>query len=166
MSSTDVSTDYVEQFNRAVAEITQPLVEQYENLDRTIKEREVEIVSMRKARTQLRGMLRSINPELVPTVSKNGKRKQFAKDKNVAEHKVVRFSEWLQAHAEEINASGGIHASGIINSNGTVLHDDWDPEIMNNQSALSKAFQMLHDRGIVRLDHRGNGGAKYYKVVV
>jgi uncharacterized protein YdcH (DUF465 family) len=169
------TVDYVEQFNETIAQITQPLVQQYDEINREIeakereferirKEQQQEIATMRKARTQLRGMLRSINPELAPTISKNGRPKRNP-GKNVAKEKVDAFAAWLQTRAHEINEAGGIYASGIINSKNEVVRDDWTVDIAH-QSGISKALVALHDRGVVRLDHTGNGGAKFYKVVV
>jgi hypothetical protein len=159
-----------EQLAAEIASITQPLVAHFNRIDGEIKSKERELSELRAARTQLRGVLRGIDPELVPPAyQSNGKKKDQRNrsgDKNVAQHKLDALLAWFQTHSERINGQGGIHASGIINGNGVVVIDFWDPEIgIANQTGLSKALVTLHDRNLLRLDHLGNGGAKFYKVV-
>jgi len=173
MSAVDRLTEPTlqERLAAEIASITQPLVNHFNQIDHEIKSKEKELSELRAARTQLRGVLRGIDPELVPPAyqsngKKGGKRDRSGQDKNVAAHKLDAFGAWMKEHAETINGQGGIHASGIIDGSGTVRIDYWDPEIgIGNQSGISKALAVLHEQGIARLDHMGNGGAKFYKVV-
>jgi hypothetical protein len=154
--------DYLAQMQEEVTRLTQPLLDQYNGLDGEIKKREREIVSMRKARTQMRTMIRAINPELIPV---NGKPKKKGVEGAPSGERLDAFTDWLRENADEIDARGGVHASGLRNDKGGTEWPTYPQDLIGHQSGISKALQVLHDRGIVRLDHVGNGGAKFFKVV-
>jgi hypothetical protein len=158
MSVTQV--DHIARLQQEMAAITKPLSDHYAELERTIAGMETELNALRKARTQLRQTLRAIDPELVPT---NGKKKLPAAKKHSGATLKLTM-EWLSARRDEIDAMGGIHASGIVNGHGELLRPDWDVPI-TSQASVSAALRQLHDQGFLRLDHLGNGGARYFKVV-
>lgn len=160
------ATTHADRIQQELAAITQPLVDHYEELDRDITAMQKDIIDLRKARTQLRNVLRGIDPSLVPTYHSNGKKKKPDTQYN-NEETLGALTTWMQEHRDEINAEGGVHASGILDANGKNRRPDFNgAEIgIRNQSKLSAAMRMLHEQGVLRLDHTGNGGAKFYKVV-
>lgn len=157
----------VEQLQLEIHEIAAPLVARYEQVKRDIDQRAAELDDLRKARTQLGKVIRNIDPTLIepPNYKSNGKKKKGGPGGGVSAERIERFANWLRENASAINAQGGVHASGIIDGNGIVRFPGYEVEGVNSQTIISKCFQALHDQGIVRLDHMGNGGAKFYKVV-
>lgn len=151
-----MSTTHIERLQAELAEITQPLVSHYNELDATIKTMEHEIIDLRKARTQLRTTIRSIDPDLIPVAQSNGKKKLDVRALNVARERLDDLTAWLHERKEELNANGGFHVSG--------LERNYD-NLPSHSATLSAAIRVLHEEGILRLDHSGNGGAKFYKVV-
>ena len=102
--------------------------------------------------------LRRVDPELAPSLypgRTTGPKKSGAS--NPSEAKVEAVLEWLREHRDEVNANGGIHSSGMV------ARDDYD--VIPTQSGTSKALAILRERKLVRLDHTGTGGSKYFKVV-
>jgi len=155
-------TDHVQRLQEEMAAITKPLSDHYAELDRTCNQLEGELNALRKARSQLRKTLRAIDPELIP---KNGKGKSQRDVITTSKTRIDALTAWFQERRGEINAAGGIHASGIISEKEGLTRDDWDATLPQNQASLSAGMRDLHSLGVLRLDHTGNGGAKYYKVV-
>lgn len=153
--------DYLVQMQEEVARLTQPLLDQYNALDAEIKKYEARVSAMRRARTSMRTMIRAINPELIPV---NGKKSGKNPGNQVSAKRLASFEQWLREHSEEIDAAGGVYASGLVSAKGKIVWPGYDADL-RHQSAISKALATLHDRGVLRLDHLGNGGAKYFKVV-
>ena len=161
MSTTHV--DHLARMREEMVSITKPLTDHYAELEKTIAEMTVELDQLRKARAQLARTLRSIDPELVPSNGR-GRPKTLGNTNPSSPATLKALTDWLQARRDELNANGGIHASGIINGRGEITREDWDLPI-RNASKLSQALRTLHDQGVIRLDHTGSGGAKYFKVV-
>lgn len=161
------TSELVTQLQEEIDAIAAPLVARYEQVKRDIETRTAELDELRRARTQLARVIRNINPSLIepPTFRINGKKKKSGPGGGIAPERVERFANWLRQNRDAINAQGGVHASGIIDGNGIVRFPGYEVEGVNSQTVISKCFQILHDQGVVRLDHMGNGGAKFYKVI-
>ena len=62
----------------------------------------------------------------------------------------------LHEIASEVNGDGGFTVTSLRRDHGFSNYP---------QSTLQKAIAVLYERDLLRLDHRGRGGAHYYKVV-
>ena len=141
-----ISESYTERLERDLRAITEPLMQQLKDIDGEIEGMTKELSELRAHRTKLVTIARQIDPELAPVKKVQSKAGPTVSDKMVGE-----VLDWLKEHRAEID----FHASGLM-ANG------YD---VTSASQLSKALGVLHDRGLIRLDHMGKGGAKFYRVV-
>lgn len=136
-----------ENLDAALREVTQPLVAQFHEINLEIEVREEELKELRAARLRLTTIIRQIDPELAPK-KVNAKKPAIP----VSEELVGNVLGWLN---ENLNGDE-FHASGLMN------RQDFD---VTSASQLSKALNVLHDRGAIALARMGKGGAKFYRVV-
>jgi hypothetical protein len=141
------NTDAVES---ALDALAGPLRLQLGELDALILQEREELSKLSSTRSKLQKALALIDPEVVPA-----KKKYSARDKGVAPETLANIENWILVRKGELNANGGFSAPDLFRSHGFDLVSD---------ATLSKALGLLHERGAIRLDHRGNGGAKVYKV--
>ena len=134
--------------------VARPLYERLLLLDEEVELRETELAEMKKARTQLRNVVKGIAPELLPEPEKPKKRN--TNDWTPKADKVQAFHEFLLAHRDELNGNG-FHAAGLT--------AQFKHELPIAYSSVHKALNALHDQGVIRLDSTGTGGAKFYKLV-
>lgn len=155
----DTAVDYAARLQQQLASMTQPLVDQYKELDAEIQRREEELKAIRATRSQLRTIVRGISPDLVPHGNrKNGKKtKKTSGSLGPSADRIKAFGEWLQEHRETLNEDG-FWASGLVK------HPDIEASGIEHQSGISKALNALHEQGLVTLDRIGRGKSKVYKV--
>lgn len=165
-----------ERLGRELDQLLAPLREHYAEVDNEIeriqKEVEVfvarkqaEIAELRKTKGRIRSLIRTQEPsfDLKSYKKPNGhkKKKQSGTwEPDLKNARVVRVSEWLQEHAEEVNAMND--GTGFYVTNLITVYDDI-PE--KQQSALNKICRVLHDGGVLRLNSIGAQRQRYYKVV-
>ena len=124
----------------------------------------VELEELRELRTELRRGLIAVDPEYAEAqrkaredAHKNGKSKRSpnvgTNGKPVSAELVARTEQFLRAHRDE-------YPDGFIASELARAH----PDEVAVQSTLGWAFRALHERGVIRLDRRGRGGSKVYKL--
>jgi hypothetical protein len=145
-----ISESYTERLEKDLKEITGPLVQQLKDIDGEIEEMTTELSELRAHRQKLVTIVRQIDPELAPP-----KKVYPAKSKSlvpVNEETVEGVLAWVKLHKN----GDEFYASGLKR----------EPHFPNvSQSQLSKALNVLHDRGQIRLVRSGSGGSKYYKTV-
>lgn len=164
------ATDHLARLAEEVREITQPLVDHMNEVDEEIKTKQEELQALRDARSQLRAIVKGIDPALVPPLyKKNGKPKTKPTKKagsEVAADTLAALTEWVQERREELNGNGGFRAVDIH------PREDFTLDGLAHVSRVNKTLALLHDQGVLRLDrwirgkdlpHRPTG--KFYKVI-
>ena len=127
--------------------ILAPLRETLETLDTAIAEHEEAIKTLKQQRAKPARILAAA--ERTPVKPGPKPKASGGANHSVSPEKLDALHEWLVA-----NTNGEpFHASGI---------DRRDDFTLMSQATLSHALAMLADRGVLRLDHRGSGGAKFY----
>lgn len=144
-----LTESYTERLDRDLRAMTAPLMEQLRDIDGEIEGMVKELSELRAHRTKLVSIARSIDPELVPKKVYPAKSKSLVP---VREEMVEAVFTWLQ---QNLNGDE-FYASGLM------AREDFD---LTSQSQLSKAINVLHDRGLITLTRQGTGGSKHYKVV-
>jgi hypothetical protein len=144
-----ISESYTERLDKDLRAITAPLMEQLKDIDGEIAGMVKELAELRTHRTKLVAIVRSIDPELVPKKVYPAKSKSLVP---VSEEMVEAVFTWLQ---QNVNGDE-FYASGLM------ARDDFN---VTSASQLSKAINVLHERGQIRLVRSGSGGSKHYKVV-
>lgn len=127
-----------------------PVRERVTAIDLLIAEREAELKDLRAARRDAVKIIGVLDPRPAPA-----KQKTSPNGKVIATATLERVAEWLRAHADELNA-GGFSAPSLLEEHGFDLV---------SRATTNHALTALHADGRIRLDRRGRGGAKFYKVV-
>ena len=89
--------------------VARPLYERLLLLDEEVEQRETELAELKKARTQLRNVVKGIAPELLPEQEKPKKK---SSDWQPKADRVAAMHEFLLDHREELNGDG-FHAAGL-----------------------------------------------------
>jgi len=151
---------------RQLADLASPLRSQLEQVERGIEIRMEELEGLRELRTELRRALTTFDPVYAEAqrkaredAHKNGQTKRSpnvgTNGKPVSGEMIERIEKFLRAHRDE-------YPDGFIATQITREHRG-DP-LLPSQSTLSFAFRAMHDQGILRLDGRGQGGSRIYKL--
>lgn len=151
MSVIDLTPEAVRE---RIAELSAPLREQYEAVEEAIAEKNAELLNLRELRTDIVRALSAVDPTF-----KTAKQTEIAARKNgghkkneVSAERVNIVLEFIREHVDEFPE--GFTATSLERiSPGT------------SQSTFAKALAVLHSRGDIRLDHRGRGGANFWKLV-
>jgi len=150
---------------RQLADLASPLREQLATIEKGIEVRQEELEGLRELRTEIRRALATVDPQYAEeqrlarqAAHKNGSTKRSpraasANGKPVSEELVARTEAFLRAHRNEY--PDGFSASQLAREHRSEVAA---------QSTLNWAFRALHDQGTLRLDRRGIGGAKVYKL--
>jgi phage host-nuclease inhibitor protein Gam len=146
-------TNHVEQLDYELAEITQPLVDHLHRVEQEIEQMKRQIADLTVARRRLTAIVRNINPELAPVAKQNGTAKP-----GVSQAKLDELAAYLNENRDELNGNGGFTAGDLFDT-GRVNH------VIKARSGVSIALRVLHDHGVLRLDHVGTNNAKHFKVV-
>ena len=141
-----------ESVREQIAELAVPLREQFEAVEQSVELKQAELAELRTIRAELLRTLRHIDPSFKKPMPKKDLNGGF-KAKQVAEETLQRVEVFLRAHDEEFPE--GFAASPVSRH----------PEFEWSQATASAALNVLHDEGRLRLDHKGLGGAKFYKLV-
>jgi DNA-binding transcriptional ArsR family regulator len=133
-----------------VNDMLTPLRETLARIDAEIAEHEAAIARLKQARAKPARILAAAERTPKAPGPKPGAKK--TSNAGVAPDKLAALTDWLHA-----NTNGeAFHASGI---------DRREDFTLMSQATLSHALSVLADQGVIRLDHRGSGGAKFYKLV-
>lgn len=143
---------HVERLDQELAEITQPLVNHLHEVEVEIEQAKRQLAELTIARRRLTAIVRGINPELAPTKS-NGKAKA-----GISQTRLDALAVWVQERRDELNGNSGFSA-GELFDNGQIAH------IIKARSGVNIALRVLHDQGVIRLDHVAKNNARYFKVV-
>ena len=139
-----------------LAAIVSPLAEVVEKLNATIAERESELDGLKEARREAERAIRAADPSALPERPKPGPRKTTGRAP-VAESTLARITEWLEARRPEFaNGNGGFTAASLVS------RTDFD---LVSRATANNALAQLHERGVIRLAKRGQGGSKIYVLV-
>jgi hypothetical protein len=133
--------------------IVRPLADELRSVESEIVVWETELAELKKARTQLRGVIKGIAPEMLPDEPEKPKKKKEWQPKAES---ALALLDFLHAHRDELNGDG-FHAAGL-----TAQYPDQLPIAY---STVHKVLAQLHEQGTIRLDRTGTGGAKFYKLV-
>ena len=154
------TTNAVALVRSELAAIVGPLVELVEKLNATIVEREAELAGLRETRHEAERAIRAADPSALPERPKPGPKPKPTRTKGdptkVADDTLARIIEWMEARRGELTNGNGFTAAGII------ARDDFD---LVSRPTMNNAMKQLHERGVIRLTRRGQGGSKIYVLV-
>lgn len=160
MSEANATTRVRERFD-AMSPDLRTLVD---GLDAEIAQAQAALDELQDARKTAARMLRLADPTFEPQAkpgrkpNENGSgRRPSGGGKLVSEKRLADVQTYLEKHRDELTNGNGFTASMLV------TRRDWT---YGSQSYLSQALRVLHDRGVIRLDHVGGmGGAKHYRLV-
>ena len=147
-----MSTSEVTAVRAEMTAMAAPLRAKLAELEKLIEARVAELEELRGTRNEARKMLAIVDPSSVP--AKKATKTTVAT--RVSQETVAAVEKRLHDKLSEVNGDGGFTATSLRREHG---FGDF------SQSTLSKALAALHERDLIRLDHRGRGGAHYFKVV-
>lgn len=141
----------VETVREQLAQLSAPLRAQLDQVETNLIERERELAGLRELRRELRRGLSAVDPSFA---AQNGGSKKALRSKaqGVSDERVQWVLAFIREHAAEF--PDGFTATGL---------ERIAPGVSN--STFAKSLAVLHARGDIRLDHRGRGGANYWKLV-
>jgi hypothetical protein len=142
----EISTEFRQQLD----EMVQPLRDQLRAVDENIEMKARELADMRSARNEMMRVLKVVDPSF--RHPNRPKRVVHQGAGKVAQDKLDALADWLRQHKSEEAFSG----AEIANT------ESFD---LMSRATVSNAVLMLADRGVLRLDHQGKGGARYYRLV-
>lgn len=120
-----------------------------DSLQREIDAKQTELGELREAHSQATKILYAVDPDSRPTPTTKSPRKKIRVDSGVSDELVDKVYDWLVAHVDSETFWG----------NQIVERNDFD---VTTQTTLSRALNVLHERGKLRLDHTGMGGRKIF----
>jgi hypothetical protein len=135
-------------------ELARPVRERLERVEQEIETTEVALQGLKTVRTQLRNALRTVDPTFAPE-ARTRKRARTTPKQQPSEKAIATVSEYLEAHRAEL-ANGHGMTSGRLRR-----RDDWP----YSESYTKAILDTLHERGVIRLDHVGRGGAHVFALV-
>lgn len=148
-----------------------PLRQRLKTLDESIAEHEGILEELRAARTQARRAVVALDPEGEEAAAQKAKYannkkaptdRARASEQGVSQDRLAEVEKFLRDNQRELETNGGFYAAGLSRHPG-FMH--LGPTESARSQLANNAFKVLHDRGVIRLDHKGSGGAKYYKLV-
>jgi hypothetical protein len=139
---------------QALNELIAPLRERATALEAVIEKKQSELAALQAARRRVMKTLATLDPEMPAPGRKPGS--AASQNKVVAPETLERVTAWLREHQKEINGNGGFSAPTLVTQFGFDVV---------SRATLTHALKELHADGVLRLDHRGMGGAKFYKMV-
>jgi hypothetical protein len=123
-----------------------------EGLQREIEAKQAELVELRDAHAQATKILYAVDPSSKPaSVTKGPKRRASAQNAQVSDVVVDQVYDWLVAHTNGEPFWG----------NQILERDDFD---VATQTTLSRALNVLPERGQQQLQRTGMGGRKIFKL--
>lgn len=151
-------TNRAAEVHRELANLVRPLREQVGKLDLEITAAEAELRSLRGARKEAARALGILDPDSKPAPKPRAKAKvtNRAKGLHVAPATQAAIRTWIQGHRDELNTNGGFSGTMVFE------RDDFT---LTGRSTLDKVLTTMHEDGLLRIDRRGQGGARYFKVV-
>jgi len=126
------------------------------SLDAEIAALEEQLAEKRSTRKATAAAIRLREPEFEADKRPGPKSTPSTNGKVVSDAKLREIRAWLEARRDEIAASRGITGSEVAR------RDDFD--VPASAATVTAAMRELHDRGVLRLDHMGTGGGKWYVV--
>lgn len=144
-----MTTNEVTAVRAEMAAMAAPLRQKLTDLEALIETRVAELETLRSTRNEARKLLAIVDPSSVPE-------KKTTKTGRVSSETVQAVEKRLHDKVPDVNGNGGFTVTSLRRDHG---FGDF------SQSTLSKALAVLHERDLIRLDHRGRGGAHFYKVV-
>ena len=141
-----------------LSELAEPLRDQLDDLVKEIAQAEESLGALRQAKRDLTYVLARIDPTYV-----DAEVKRFKKSKPTSEPRrrqgqasmTPAIRDWVMEHREDLSKDGGFSAASMIRGGFDLV----------SQSTLNRALLTLHEEGLLRIDHTGFGGSRYYKVV-
>jgi len=144
-------TNIVERMSEQVVGLAEPLEAILREADEAIAELQVEINRLKNQKNEAVRVLRVLRPDKYqPTQKKNKRPAQHSHERGVSMEKLDALIDYLREHVD----GEAFYAMEITRRPGF--------NIMS-QATLSKALELLTDRGVLRLD-RIEGSRKYFKV--
>lgn len=148
-------SDQIQRVDAAIAAAVRPVLEELAELERQIEAKELELTTLKDARTRAKKIAHLLDPEQPPGKGQKTNRKpakpgtKSSSDYNIKEETVEKVYAYLAQHvpAGETFYATGIHGNGLD---------------FVSEPTLNVALRRLHDQGRLRLDSVGNGGRRNY----
>jgi len=141
-----------ESVRESIVALTGPLREQLDEVDKACTVKQSELNTLRELQRELRSALRAVDPNYVHPNTKSNKN-GGGKKNEIAAERVNQILAQIRQAQDRLPDDGFTATTLERMFPGTSV------------STFGKALHVLHDRGDIRLDHRGRGGANYWKLV-
>lgn len=135
-----------------IAELAAPLKARLIDLRVTITAKQQELDELKQAAREAQRVL----DILEPPEPKERKTRDRSGRQSVHPQTLANVQAWLLDHRELIDGNGGFSVPDLLKKHGLNIV---------SRATLTHAMNELHDIGFVRLDHKGTGGAKYWRLV-
>lgn len=144
------------QLGESLRTVVQPLAELVEKLDAAIAEREQALAQLRDLRRQATRVTNAADPTTKPgrKPTKAGAAATVQMHQHARAAKKQRVHDAVVALGSGVDISSDVHAD--VNGNG-------QPSI--SRGMIYDLLRELRDDGVLRLDHTGNGGKAFYRLV-
>jgi uncharacterized protein YydD (DUF2326 family) len=143
--------DIVGRIATQLGDVAEPLEAVLAEADAALAELEAEKTRLKNQREEAMRVLKILRPDKYqPLVRKYQRKKENAHERGVSEEKLNALTDWLKEHVD----GEGFWAMEIVR------RPTFD---LMSQATLSKALELLADRGTVRLD-RVQGSRKVFKL--
>lgn len=146
-----------ENVHAALAHLAEPLREQLAELEAEIPTVQIRLKELHQLRRDVTKALMLIDPSSVKAMEKTTPRAKRPSEK-VGEETVNLIRLFVTDHAFSLNENTGFSAMVLRK------RPDWDFDY--RQQTVVEALKRLHEEGVIRLDHTGVAGSRFYKVVV
>lgn len=136
-------------------ELAAPIRERLKKVEQDIRSAEALMRGLKDGRAQLRTALRAVDPTYEPE-SKPGRKPGGGKSAPLASARAVeRMTAYLEASRDEFSNGNGF-TSGTLHRR---------PDSLFSESYTKAVLDVLHERGVVRLDRVGRGNAHIFVLV-
>lgn len=156
-----------DEVSAALKTAAEGLLFQLEAIDGQLEEAEERVARLRESRHYVVTNLRRISPDLVPGSKLGRPRTSSETSYGVAGASNPAKFERVQRWVEEQGAQHDDGFTAVFIYDELQVEDRDNPEIRNRVgvSAVRRVLEQLHERGVIRVDHKIRGGANVYKVI-
>jgi hypothetical protein len=153
---TDIDTAAAE-MRSELEHLVEPLTGQLERTLAMIEAKESDLKELRRSASNMRRVLDLLAPEK-PVVKRKRAQKGDGSPWGVHPETFANVENWLIENRERIDSdeNGGFSGSGLIREHGFKIV---------GRHTLDTVLGALHERGTIRLDHKGHGGARFWRFV-
>jgi len=139
--------------------LAEPIKERLDKVEREIETAEALLQGLKLGRAQLRHALKAVDPTYEPPDGRVGRKgaagKRTTPPTRPSEKAVAEVTEILEKHRDEFTNGDGMTSGRLFR------RDDWP----YSESYTKVILDTLHERGVIRLDRIGRGGAHIFVLV-